>query len=48
MLAQYFALEVPPKIYHKQIELPDVAQVMQPVLGDVDPAPIDWCAPLEQ
>ncbi len=48
MLAQYFALEVPPKIYHKQIELSDVAQVMQPVLGDVDPAPLDWCAPLDQ
>jgi hypothetical protein len=48
MLAQYFALEVPPKIYHKQIELADVAQVMQPVLGDVDPAPLAWCAPLEQ
>src|SRR5258708_25664184 len=48
MLDQYFALEVPPKVYHKQIELSDVAQVMQPVLGDVDPAPLDWCAPLEQ
>jgi hypothetical protein len=48
MLAQYFALEVPPKIYHKQIEVADVAQVMQPVLGDVDPAPLAWCAPLEQ
>ena len=48
MLAQYFALEVPPKIYHKQIELSDVAQVMQPVLGDVDPEPLAWCAPLEQ
>jgi hypothetical protein len=48
MLAQYFALEVPPKVYHKQIELSDVAQVMEPVLGDVDPAPLDWCAPLEQ
>ncbi len=48
MLAQYFALEVPPKIYHKQIELSDVAQVMQPVLGDVDPAPLAWCAPLEK
>jgi hypothetical protein len=48
MLAQYFALEVPPKIYHKQIELSDVAQVMQPVLGDVDPDPLSWCAPLEQ
>ena len=48
MLAQYFALEVPPKVYHKQIELIDVAQVMQPVLGDVDPDPLAWCAPLEQ
>jgi len=48
MLAQYFALEVPPKIYHKQIELSDVAQVMQPVLGEVDPDPLAWCAPLEQ
>jgi hypothetical protein len=48
LLAQYFALEVPPKIYHKQIELPDVAQVMQPVLGEVDPAPLSWCAPLEE
>lgn len=48
MLAQYFALEVPPKVYHKQIELSDVAQVMQPVLGDVDPDPLSWCAPLEE
>lgn len=48
LLAQYFALEVPPKIYHKQIELSDVAQVMQPVLGDVDATPLDWCAPLEK
>ncbi|HET8923886.1 MAG TPA: hypothetical protein VFN26_12935 [Candidatus Acidoferrum sp.] len=48
LLVQYFALCAPAKIYHKQIELGDVAQVLQPVLGDVDPAPLDWCAPLEQ
>ena len=48
LLVQYFALCAPAKIYHKQIELGDVAQVMQPVLGDVDPAPLDWCAPLEK
>jgi hypothetical protein len=48
MLAQYFALEVPPKIYHKQIDLSDVAQVMQPVLGDVDADPLSWCAPLDE
>ena len=48
LLVQYFALCAPAKIYHKQIELVDVAQVMQTVLGDVDPAPLAWCAPLEQ
>jgi hypothetical protein len=48
LLVQYFALCAPPKIYHRQIELADVAQVLQPVLGDVDPAPLAWCAPLEQ
>ena len=26
----------------------DVAQVMQPVLGEADPAPLDWCVPLEK
>src|SRR6266513_1758795 len=48
LLVQYFALCAPAKIYHQQIELGDVIQVMQPVLGDVDPGPLAWCAPLEQ
>jgi len=48
LLVQYFALCAPAKIYHKQIELPDVAQVLEPVFGEVDPAPLDWCAPLER
>jgi len=48
LLVQYFALCAPAKIYHKQIEPADVAQVMEPVLGKVDPAPLAWCAPLEQ
>jgi len=48
LLVQYFALCAPAKIYHKQIEPTDVAQVMQPVLGDVDPDPLEWCAPLEK
>jgi hypothetical protein len=48
LLVQYFALCAPPKIYHKQIELADVAQVMKPVFGDVDPAPLSWCEPLEE
>ncbi|HEY6944511.1 MAG TPA: hypothetical protein VI431_05170 [Candidatus Acidoferrum sp.] len=48
LLVQYFALCAPAKIYHKQIELGDVAQVMQSVLGDADATPLAWCAPLEK
>jgi len=48
LLVQYFALCAPAKIYHKQIELTDVAQVMKPVLGDVDCTPMGWCEPLEK
>lgn len=48
LLVQYFALCAPPQIYHKQIEPLDVAQVMKPVLGDVDDSTLEWCAPLEQ
>ncbi|HEY2457543.1 MAG TPA: hypothetical protein VGI13_09595 [Candidatus Acidoferrum sp.] len=48
LMVQYFALCAPAKIYHKQIELPDVAQVMKAVLGEVDTAPLSWCEPLEK
>jgi hypothetical protein len=48
LLVQYFALCAPAKIYHKQIEPTDVAQVMQPVLGEVAPDPLAWCEPLEK
>jgi len=48
LLVQYFALCAPAKIYHKQIELLDVAQVMRPVLGEVDCTPLSWCEPLEK
>ena len=48
LLVQYFALCVPPKIYHKQIDLADVAKVMEPVLGQADSAPLSWCEPLDK
>src|SRR6185295_12492246 len=48
LLVQYFALCAPAKIYHKQIELEDAAQVMKPVLGDVDTTSLAWCKPLEE
>lgn len=48
LLVQYFALCAPAKIYHKQIEPSDVAQVMKPVLGDADETTLAWCEPLEK
>jgi len=48
LLVQYFALCAPAKIYHKNIELSDVAQVMKPVLGEADSSPLSWCEPLEK
>jgi len=48
LLVQYFALCAPAKIYHKQIELADVAVVMKPVLGEADSTPLPWCEPLEK
>ncbi|HEY2352054.1 MAG TPA: hypothetical protein VGH83_06055 [Candidatus Acidoferrum sp.] len=47
LLVQYFALCAPAKIYHKRIEPADVAEVMKPILGDVPPATLVWCEPLE-
>lgn len=48
LLVQYFALCAPAKIYHKNIELSDVAQVMKPVLGEADSTALPWCEPLEK
>ena len=48
LLVQYFALCAPAKIYHKQIELQDAAQVMKGVLGEMDTTPLEWCEPLEK
>jgi hypothetical protein len=47
LLVQYFALCAPAKIYHKRIELADVAEVLKPILGEVAPAILTWCEPLE-
>ncbi len=48
LLVQYFALCAPAKIFHKQIELTDVAVVMKPVFGEVSTDPLSWCEPLEK
>ncbi len=48
LLVQYFALCAPAKIFHKQIELSDVALVMKPVFGEVSTTPLPWCESLEK
>jgi hypothetical protein len=48
LLVQYFALCAPPKIYHKQIEQADVAQVLRPVLGEVASKTPAFCEPLDK
>lgn len=48
LLVQYFVLCAPAHVYHGPLGVDTVAQVMRPVLGDADPAPLEWCAPLEK
>jgi len=50
LLVQYFALRAADEgdLVHKEITLDDVARLLQPVLAQADPTPLEWCAPLEQ
>jgi len=48
LLTQYFALCAPEELYRGQVELSDVAQVLQPVLVEADATPLEWCEPLEE
>ncbi|MGA9593212.1 MAG: hypothetical protein WBS18_08955, partial [Candidatus Acidiferrales bacterium] len=47
LLVQYFALCAPEELYRSEIELADVARVLQPVLAEADATPLEWCAPLD-
>jgi hypothetical protein len=48
LLVQYFALCAPEELYRKDIQLQDVAKVLQPVLAEADATPLEWCQPLQQ
>jgi len=48
LLVLYFALCASEDLVHKEITLEDVARVLQPVLAQADPTPLEWCEPLEQ
>jgi len=47
LLVQYFALCAPEELYRNEIELSDVARVLQPVLLEADATALEWCEPLE-
>lgn len=48
LLVQYFVLCASADLVHNEITLRDVARLLQPVLGDADVIPLEWCEPLEQ
>ena len=48
LLVQYFAMCATEELVHKEIALDEVARILQPVLTEADPTPLEWCEPLEQ
>ncbi len=48
LLVQYFAMCASEELVHKEIALEDVARVLQPVLSEADPTPLEWCEPLDK
>jgi hypothetical protein len=47
LLVQYLAMCASEELVHREITLEDVARILQPVLSEADPTPLEWCAPLE-
>lgn len=48
LLVQYFAMCASEELVHKEIALEDVARILQPVLSEADPTPLEWCEPLDR
>jgi hypothetical protein len=48
LLVQYFALCAPEELYRQQVQLENVARVLQPVLTAADSTPLEWCEPLDK
>jgi hypothetical protein len=48
LLVQYFAMCASEELVHKEIALEDVSQILQPVLAEADPTPLEWCEPLDK
>ncbi|MGO9642489.1 MAG: hypothetical protein ACLP1Y_14435 [Candidatus Acidiferrales bacterium] len=47
LLAQYFALSAPTVMLSKTLTLEDVAEVLEPVLGEARVPPLSWYEPLD-
>jgi hypothetical protein len=48
LLVQYFVLCAPQELIAGRIEVSDVARILQPVLGEVEPGSLDGCEPLDR
>ena len=48
LLVQYFVFCASADLVHNEVTLRDVARLLQPVLGEADVIPLEWCEPLEQ
>jgi hypothetical protein len=48
LLVQYFVLCAPQDLIAGHIELDDVAKILEPVLGEIDPDSLEGCEPLDR
>jgi hypothetical protein len=48
LLVQFFSLAAPSRLDDADVDAAYVAQVLEPVLGVIDPRPPQWVSPLEQ
>lgn len=48
LLVQYFVLCAPQELIAGPIEISDVATILEPVLGEIEPVPAEICEPLDR
>lgn len=48
LLSQYFAVCAPPSFHDREVDLEEVAEVLEPILGECPTSLPEWLRPLEQ
>lgn len=48
LLVQYFTQSAPPEFHNRDVTLEDVAEILEPVLGESSLTPPQWLSPLER